>query len=61
MQMAELVDSGMGAMMTVFMTRSVFYFPFLFTCMQMETHNARGEVACQGRLLFGSRESLHWW
>jgi hypothetical protein len=38
MLMAELVDSGMQEMTIVFMTRAVFYFPFLFACMQMETH-----------------------
>jgi hypothetical protein len=38
MLMEELVDLGTQETTTVSMTRSVFYFPFLFTCMQMETH-----------------------
>jgi hypothetical protein len=38
MLMEELVDLGMQETTIVFTTRSVFYFPFPFTCMQMETH-----------------------
>jgi hypothetical protein len=59
MLMEELVDSGTQETMTVSTTRSVFYFPFPFTCMQMDTHYRTRGGNLPWYAFIWSQESLH--